>query len=252
MTVSIAIFFGVYIVLVVLAGWRGRRRRAFAVRIMRELLVGLVGPFPYRLPANEDGNLLRLLGTATTQERRLLDDGFRPLGELVYEAGPTIRAIVRVFVDAADDTTCAWLTVVALPVAGLRPPTLSLTSYSDEKEFVTLLQGEVRGAAKAPFVERQALGVDTPIADAKMKHRVFASRVAAHDALKHITDLASVFRESERRHSIYAEWRRTQPPDELLKSDLQGLLGSRYEKLGEKWIRMLTTGLPKAKVRRGG
>jgi hypothetical protein len=176
--------------------------------------------------------------------RALEDLGLRALGVFVMErADSTAVFVSRAFVDEAG-TTCAY---IAVDPQKPERAMLIVESYTDDTTYSTSRRDH-GGSLSTGHSKRQVVSLPTSIADTLARHRAFAP--LGGETFVRITNADELVTTNQRKHEQLARWRRAQPPDTLLESDLRNLLGKHYARFGKLFQRRLTAELPKATLHR--
>jgi hypothetical protein len=218
--------------LVVLYILRLRRQLATLAEQIRALRAHAGEPVSYRPIGDVD--LTDALATATSEAEKL---GLVMLGDYAEESGqaPGGRAM-RWFRDR-EGTTFGWMG--PFDVEGQRHIVVVLMSHELDRQTITTRQPRASMLSRPPFVELAQVPVASSLTEALSRHRARAKVDDSERAFIPVKTFEEVRHELDRMRDKTNAWRRAQPPDELLESDLKSLLGPQYGRLAEPLKRRL-------------
>jgi hypothetical protein len=195
---------------------------------------------PYRMATAADGELVEPLDAARADADALVACGFTRLGDVLSQRPERpVTGRLRAFVDA-EGTTCATLAATPTPTPTVR---LRLLSFAGDDVFATR-RGSWPSLTEPPSVHVQWTAAELPIAAVVEQHRAFAR---GDVSLRSCDELIAALGHA---HAHEVRWRQAQPSDALLDSDLRGVLGAHYDRLGKAWARRMRSPLPEATARR--
>ncbi len=245
MLLYVLIAAGAFVVLI--AGYEIRARlinrgvvRALVPHVlkMRELAHQIVGYRPPRADEPIAADARPLFDAAQSEFRAA---GLLVLGDLMeIHPNGTPFATARWFIDESR-TICGWFGVVRSRDRGLLNPVMMLFSESASGEFFMTARGASSTAlAKPPTNHRQFCDWGDGLMTIIGRHRAMLVSAAAMP-VQQPTNLDAGPAIVRRLRDGTAQWRATQPADELIEQDVRSLLGKRFPVIGRQVVRSVTS-----------
>jgi hypothetical protein len=228
---------------VALISWRRRRRWVRVIELVRKARALLEGPVRYRRLTSEDGELARRLDASATVE----SNGFTWLGDTCMEAFDDVPvSIARWFVDGTGKVVASARITLLFPTP---EASLHLATCTATDEFYTVRvkdPSRPTDVARPPFVHGHHVAETLSFDEMLAEHVAIAP---AADAIV-IADLDQLIDELYRRHERSVQWRRAQPPDDLLDQYVRAVLPlDSQAPYREMLARELRAELPTARTR---
>ena len=241
MTVAdyIALFCVLALVAVILQQMRFRRKlRTLAAQITT--LRRLEGQEVRYRPIGPNEPWLVDVKTTVDEATNLFQEmGLTVLGDLIEEdEAENASGVTRWFVDR-ERTTCGW--VAAVPSQQGIQLVAFLFSETGSHRFVVTHMGPTSiRLATPPFVSHAHYPSHGGLAAVLTAHQEALSSSCNPTVLRNTVDLPAAVTLVGRLRKATADWRASQPPDELLIQDLRSVLQGRFDELGSSVLRLLT------------
>lgn len=236
---------GAFVVLI--AGYEIRARlinrgvvRALVPHVlkMREMAHQIVG---YRPPRADEPIAADARPLFDAAQSEISAAGLLLLGDLMeIHPNGTPFAPARWFIDESR-TICGWFGVVRSRDTGVLNPVMMLFSESASGEFFMTARGASSTAlAKPPANHRQFCDWGDGLMTIIGRHRAMLVSAAAMP-VQQPTTLDAGPAIVRRLRDGTAQWRATQPADELIEQDVRSLLGKTFPVIGRQVIRSVTS-----------